>query len=151
MSENPSTSSEASTYASDRHLLLSEVKMLSNEVGRLRGDTRGLVQEEVRRGRLRRYTVGVLAFLLLAIPLVGFYVQAHRANADRADFQRRTLAVCQARNKSNTDFTNLLNVLLSQPRRPGQPPPDPKVLAAFQHFLTTLKTVDCQRLLTGKE
>lgn len=105
--------------ADDRALLLEEIRSLSRDVASLRGDTRNLIHEEVHRGRLRNLILGLTAFLLLAIPLVAFYVSQQRANVAENEFiertrifQQETVKACEVRNQALENDTRFAQGLI---------------------------------------
>lgn len=134
-------------YASDRHLLLKEIRLLGSEVARLRGDTKHLNEilvprEEMIRRRRIAMLASALAFLLLAAPMVGFYIQQQTINTDRDMFTKRTLELCEKRNDGNRDLGSLLKALLAKT------PVDAPTAGALRNYEKTLDQVDCQTLIT---
>lgn len=134
-------------FTSDRTLLLQEIKSLAKEVARLRGDTRGLVHEEILRSRRKNALIGLLAFTLLAVPLFGFFIHQQQINNNRATFIQRTVAVCEERNQDTQAMGTFLQRLAAAPRRPGAPPPTEESLRAYEEFQKSLAPVDCQKLI----
>lgn len=134
-------------FASDRSLLLQEIKSLAKEVARLRGETRGLVHEEILRSRRKSVLISLLAFVLLAAPMAGFFVHQQQINQNRTTFIQRTVAVCEERNEDTQAMGQFLQRLAAAPRLPGQAPPTEESLRAYEEFQKSLAPVDCQKLI----
>lgn len=92
-------------YASDRHLLLREIQVLSKEVARLRGDTKHLNdiviprEEHARRRKVNTVLAG-FSFLLFFIAMTGVYVIGSRLQQTNDNFAKSAYESCLARNAS---------------------------------------------------
>lgn len=92
-------------YASDRHLLLQEVKLLGTEVSRLRGDTKHLNdvivprEEHARRRRVYGSLAG-LSLLLFFLAACGLYIQNKKIGDATHDYQVSTYNLCVTRNNT---------------------------------------------------
>lgn len=92
-------------YASDRHLLLQEIKTLAKEVGRLRGDTKYLndviipKEEHARRRKVNSILAG-LSLLLFALAAGGLYVQAQQIDRTQDDLKQTAYETCISRNEA---------------------------------------------------
>lgn len=138
---------------SDRDVLLKEIKTLSQEIVYLREDTRGFVQEEVRRARWRNLALGAVAFIMLAVPLGLFFLAEQRNQAENKafnkrvlEFERETVSACQKRNAAlanDREFAKNLILAFSQGNGNGGRKEFLEIVKEYEAGLGD--TVDCGR------